>query len=65
MHIYLNEIFVYNEIFSNFITLQKSKGVRGVFDSFPKCYGMFRGEDIEVPVLEDLKKSGQWPGKKT
>jgi Holliday junction resolvase-like predicted endonuclease len=65
MHIYLNEIFVYNEIFPNFIKFQRSKGIREVFDSFPKCYGMFRGEDVEVLVLEDLKKSGYelWPRK--
>jgi thiamine kinase-like enzyme len=61
--IYLNEIFMYDHVLPTFLKFQEDKGIKDPFNSVPKCYGSFKGENIEVIVLENLKKSGYelWP----
>jgi hypothetical protein len=56
--IYLNEIFMYDHVLPTFLKFQEDKGIKDPFNSVPKCYGSFKGENIEVIVLENLKKSG-------
>jgi hypothetical protein len=65
IRMYLNEIFMYDHVFPNFLKFQNEKGIKDPFNSVPKCYGTFRGENIEVIVLENLKKNGYelWPKK--
>jgi thiamine kinase-like enzyme len=64
--IYLNEILMYDHVFPTFLKFQQDKGIKDPFNSVPKCYGTFKGENIEVIVLENLKKNGYelWPKKK-
>jgi hypothetical protein len=61
--IYLKEILMYDHVFPTFFKFQQDKGIKNPFNSVPKCYGTFKGENIEVIVLENLKKSGYelWP----
>ena len=62
---FLNEIFMYQEVLPYFHHYQKEKGVKAPFNSFPRCYGSFVGENMEVIVLENLKSNGYelWPKK--
>ena len=62
---FLNEILMYQEVLPYFIQYQKEKGVEAPFNSVPKCYGSFTGENMEIIVLENLKSNGYelWPRK--
>lgn len=53
-----NEIFVYEQVFPQFVRFQKEKGVKCAFDNFAKCYETNLYEDMEVVVLENLKDAG-------
>jgi hypothetical protein len=57
-NIFINEICFYNTTFPTFIRFQNERGVEQPFDSVPKCYGTFIGNNKEIIVLENLKKSG-------
>ncbi|XP_063932922.1 uncharacterized protein LOC135144775 isoform X2 [Zophobas morio] len=61
--VFLNEIYMYETIFPYFSKFQQEKGIKAPFDSFPKCYGSFTTENMEVIVLENLKRIGYelWP----
>jgi thiamine kinase-like enzyme len=63
VQIFMNEIFVYRELFPSFANFEKEKKVENPFISMAKCYGSFVGDNIEVIVLENLKKNGYdlWP----
>jgi hypothetical protein len=60
---FLAEMSFYNTVIPTFVKFQKNRGVCNPFDSIPKCYGTFRGENLEVIVFENLKKIGYdlWP----
>jgi thiamine kinase-like enzyme len=66
VQIFMNEIFVYRELFPSFANFEKEKKVEDPFNSVAKCYGSFVGDNIEVIVLENLKKIGYdlWPKNK-
>lgn len=53
-----NEIFVYNEVFPQFLHFQREKNVKNPFHNFAQCYETQIYEDMEVLVLENLKNSG-------
>ncbi|KAJ3638293.1 hypothetical protein MTP99_001680 [Tenebrio molitor] len=63
VQVYMNEIFVYDQLFPSFAQFEKDKDIETPFDSVPKCYGTFVGDQMEVIVLENLKKIGYklWP----
>jgi hypothetical protein len=46
--IYLNEILMYDHVFPTFLKFQQDKGIKDPFNSVPKCYGTFKGKNIEV-----------------
>lgn len=50
-----NEIHFYNEILPTFMKFQEEKGIKEPFNNFPKCYGTFIVDDMEVLVLDNLK----------
>jgi hypothetical protein len=56
--IFINEICFYNTTLPTFIRFQKERGIEQPFDRVPKCYGTFIGNNKEIIVLENLKKSG-------
>ncbi|KAJ3666236.1 hypothetical protein Zmor_001689 [Zophobas morio] len=62
---FLNEIFMYQKVLPCFFQHQKDKGVKAPYNSVPKCYGSFTGENMEVIVLDNLKSKGYelWPRK--
>ncbi|KAJ8957796.1 hypothetical protein NQ314_006471 [Rhamnusium bicolor] len=53
-----NEIYVYNEVFPTFKQFQIEKNILDVFESVPKCYKTLIFDDMEVLVLDNLKKRG-------
>jgi hypothetical protein len=57
-NVFINEICFYNTTLPTFIRFQNERGVEQPFDSVPKCYGTFIGDNKEIIVLENLKKSG-------
>ncbi|EFA06725.1 hypothetical protein TcasGA2_TC009656 [Tribolium castaneum] len=62
---FLNEIFVYEKLHPTFLQFQKNQNCEKPFTAYPKCYGTFIGDEMEVIILENLKKSGfeLWPKK--
>jgi hypothetical protein len=42
VRIYLNEMFVYDHVFPNFLKFQKEKGIKDPFNSVPKYYELLR-----------------------
>ncbi|XP_044265725.1 uncharacterized protein LOC123012030 [Tribolium madens] len=63
--IFLNESFVYEKLQPTFLQFQNDHNCEKPFVSYPKCYGSFISDDMEVIILENLKKSGfeLWPKK--
>ncbi|XP_044265206.1 uncharacterized protein LOC123011690 [Tribolium madens] len=62
---FLNEIFMYEKVHPTFLQFQNDHNCEKPFVSYPKCYGSFISDDMEVIILENLKKSGfeLWPKK--
>ncbi|KAK5642401.1 hypothetical protein RI129_008568 [Pyrocoelia pectoralis] len=56
--IYQREIFVYNEIFSEFLKIQKEKKLTEGFQSFPKIYLTSSDNLQEALLMENMKKKG-------
>jgi hypothetical protein len=54
----LTEMSVYNNVIPTFVKFQKDRGIHTPFDSIPKCYGTFTGQNVEVIIFENLKKNG-------
>ncbi|EFA06727.1 hypothetical protein TcasGA2_TC009658 [Tribolium castaneum] len=63
--VFLHEIFMYEKLQPTFLQLQKDHNCEKPFVSYPKCHGSFVGDDVEVIILENLKKRGfeLWPKK--
>lgn len=53
----LREIYVYDKVFPVFKKFQQYRGTK-IFDVVPKCYKTIVQDDVEVLVLENLKKRG-------
>jgi hypothetical protein len=51
---------MYNEVFQDFITFQKEKGLEDgeMFTAFPKCYSSFFNGTTDYLAMEDLRFSG-------
>ncbi|EFA06726.1 hypothetical protein TcasGA2_TC009657 [Tribolium castaneum] len=62
---FFNEIFAYEKLHPTFLQFQKNQNCEKPFAAYPKCYGTFIGDEMEVIILENLKKSGfeLWPKK--
>lgn len=56
--IFLNEIYLYNEVLPTFVKFQKENGLKNIFDSYAKFYGKCEGENDECLVMENLIKNG-------
>ncbi|KAJ8963388.1 hypothetical protein NQ318_018865 [Aromia moschata] len=61
------EIFVYDQIFPIFDKFQREKHIQDVFGTVPKCYKTIILDDMEVLVLNNIRKLGyeMHDGKKT
>jgi hypothetical protein len=55
---FINEIYIYNTVLPVFTQFQLEHGIDNPFDSFPRCYGKFTSDDMEVIVFENLKSVG-------
>ncbi|KAK5642400.1 hypothetical protein RI129_008567 [Pyrocoelia pectoralis] len=55
---YQREIFVYNEIFSEFLKIQREKKLTEGFQSFPKIYLTSSDNLQEALLMENMKKKG-------
>ncbi|KAJ8957800.1 hypothetical protein NQ314_006475 [Rhamnusium bicolor] len=53
-----NEIYIYDKVLPTFKKFQLEKNVLDVFESVPKCYKTLIFDDMEVLVLDNLKKRG-------
>lgn len=62
---FCNEIYIYDTILPEFQKFQKKYNTSNIFSSVPKFYGSFTSSNMEVIVLENLKKLefGLWDKK--